>query len=140
MYQNEDQALFRRVNAHLFFVNLFKTPEKAGWHHNDVHKSMFTDTFASGDSISVQMYYMDDFYIRHEDIAVMFVIRDENGKVLADSIAMENLDWRDDLWNGPNYHYCCMTIPNLPTAPGKYTVEIYFNGRTMVSEEFTITE
>jgi len=140
IYQNEDQAFFRKVHAHLFFVNLLKTPEKADWNHQDVHKSMFTTTFASGDKISVEMYYMNNFYIYHEDIAVMTLIRDENGTVLTDTIHMENLDWHDDLWNGPNYHYCDIDIPNVPTEPGKYTVDIYFNGRTMASVEFTITE
>jgi hypothetical protein len=121
-------------------VNLFKTPEKAGWTHEDVHKSMFTTTFAPGDKISVQMYYMNNFYIYHEDIAVMFVIRDENGTVLSDTIHMQNLDWQDGLWNGPNYHYCDLNVPNVPTEPGQYTLDIYFDGKTIVSMEFTIAE
>ena len=140
IYENPDQAFHRRLHNSYFFTNLFKTPQKSGWNHKDISKSMYTSTFASGERISVLMYYMRDFYIRHEDITVMFVIRDENGKVLADHIAMENMDWRDDLWNGPNYHYCGLDIPSVPTQPGKYTLDIYFDGLTITSVDFTITE
>lgn len=140
VYQNEPQAFFRKFHDHHFFTHMFKTPEKANWNHNDVHKSMFTTTFAPGEKISIQMYFMEDFYIRHENIAVMFVIRDENGTVLSDCISLSNMDWRDDLWNGPNYHYCCLDIPKIPTEPGKYTLGVYFNGEAITSVEFTVTE
>ena len=140
VYQNPPQAFYRKVQAAYFFVNMLKTPEKASWNHKDVNQSMYTTTFAPGDPISVLMYYMQDFYIRHEDITVMYVIRDENGTVLADYIAMENLDWRDDMWNGPNYHYCGLNIPLVPTEPGKYSLGIYFDGLAITSVEFTISE
>ena len=140
VYQNAPQAFYRKVQAAHFFVNMLKTPEKQNWNHTDVTSGMYTTTFTSGDGISVLMYYMKDFYIRHEDITVMYVIRDENGNVLSDYIAIEKLDWRDDLWNGPNYHYCGLDVPQVPTEPGKYTLGIYFDGLAMTNLEFTITE
>ena len=140
VYQNAPQAFYRKVQAAHFFVNMLKTPEKQNWNHTDVTSGMYTTTFTSGDGISVLMYYMKDFYIRHEDITVMYVIRDENGNVLSEYIAIENLDWRDDLWNGPNYHYCGLDVPQIPTEPGKYTLGIYFDGLAMTNLEFTITE
>lgn len=140
VYQNVPQAFYRKVQADYFFVNLLKTPEKQNWNHTDVSKAMYTTSFAPGDGISVLMYYMKDFYIRHEDITVMYVIRDENGTILADYIAMENLDWRDDLWNGPNYHYCGLNVPQIPTEPGSYTLGIYFDGLAVTSVGFTIAE
>lgn len=140
IYQNEPQAFYRKLHSHLFFVNLLKTPDKAGWNHNDVGQNMYTTSFASGEGISVLMYYMQDFYIRHENIQVMYVIRDENGNVLSDYIAIENRDWRDDMWNGPNYHYCGIDVPLVPSAPGTYSLGIYFNGLAVCSVNFTITE
>ena len=140
IYQNEDQAFYRKLHYDHFFVHSFKTPEKANWNHNDVYQGMYTNTFAPGEGISVLMYYMKDFYIRHEDVTVMFVIRDENGNVLTDYLSMDNLDWRDDLWNGPNYHYCGLNVPKVPTEPGKYSMGIYFDGLAITSMEFTITE
>lgn len=140
IYQNEDQAFYRKLHYDHFFVHSFKTPEKANWNHNDVYQGMYTNTFAPGEGISVLMYYMKDFYIRHEDVTVMFVIRDESGNVLTDYLSMDNLDWRDDLWNGPNYHYCGLNVPKVPTEPGKYSMGIYFDGLAITSMEFTITE
>lgn len=140
VYRNEDQAFYRDLHSQLFFVNLLKTPEKESWNHNDVNKNMYTTTFAPGESISVLMYYMKDFYIRHENITVMYVIRDENGNVLSEYIAIENMDWRDDLWNGPNYHYAGLDVPQVPTEPGNYSLGIYFDGLAITSVEFTIAE
>ena len=140
VYENPGQAFYRKVQADYFFVNLLKTPAKANWTHQDVYKSMHTTTFAAGDSISILMYFMRDFYIYHEDITVMYVIRDESGTVLADHIAIENLDWRDGLWNGPNYHYCGLDVPSVPAEPGSYTLDVYFDGLVIASVQFTITE
>lgn len=140
IYENKEQAFYRMHQSAYFFANLLKTPQKENWTHNDVHKSQYTTSFHSGDGISVLMYYMKDFYIRHENITVMYVIRDENGTVLADYISRENLDWRDDMWCGPNYHYCALDVPAVPTEPGKYTLGVYFNGLAMTAIEFTISE
>lgn len=140
VYQNAPQAFYRKVQAAHFFVNLLKTPDNDNWNHTHVNQGMYTTSFAPGDGISVLMYYMKDFYIRHEDITVMYVIRDENGLVLSDYIAIENLDWRNDLWNGPNYHYCALDMPLVPTEPGKYSLGIYFDGLAMTAVEFTIEE
>lgn len=140
VYQNIPQAFYREAHAEYFFVNLLKTPGNANWTHSDVSQNMYTTTFKSGEGISVLMYFMKNFYIRHENIQVMYVIRDENGNVLSDYIAMENRDWRDDMWKGRNYHYCGLDVPLLPTDPGNYSLGIYFNGYAVTSVNFTITE
>ena len=140
IYENESQAFYPRVQKEYFFVNMLKTPDAENWTHNNVSKGDYTTTFTSGDSISLLLYYMKDFYIRHENISVLYVIRDENGDVLTDCIGMENLDWRDDMWCGPNYHYCGLDVPSVPTEAGTYTLGVYFNGLAVTNVEFTITE
>jgi hypothetical protein len=121
-------------------VNLLKTPDKANWNHKDVNQGNFTTTFRSGDSISILLYYMVDFYLYREDITITYVIRDDQGNVISDLISMENRDWHDDMWNGPNYHYCGLNIPKVPTEPGTYTLGLYFDGLAITSVQFTITE
>ncbi len=140
VYQNIPQAFYREAHADYFFVNLLRTPGNANWTHSDVNQGMYTNTFKSGEDISVLMYFMKNFYIHHENIQVMYVIRDENGTVLSDYIAIENRDWRDDMWKGRNYHYCGLDVPLLPTEPGSYSLGIYFNGYAVTSVNFTITE
>ena len=140
VYENPDQAFYPQHQAQYFFVNLLKTPAAESWTHANVSRNDYTTTFRSGDGISVLLYYMQDFYIRHENISVMYVIRDAEGKVISDLIGMENLDWRDDMWCGPNYHYCGLDIPLLPTEPGEYSLGLYFNGYAVTAVNFTITE
>ena len=140
VYRNAPQAFYRDLYSQYFFVNMLRTPAKENWNHIDVNQGMYTSSFKSGEGISVLMYFMQNFYIRHENIQVMYVIRDENNNVLADFISMENRDWRDDMWNGPNYHYCGLEVPLVPTEPGNYTLGIYFNGYAVTSLNFTITE
>ncbi len=140
IYENAPQAFYPRVQAEYFFVHLLKTPEVENWTHSNVSQANYTTTFASGEPISVFLYYMKNFYIRHENITVMYVIRDESGKVLTDHIGLENLDWRDDMWRGQNYHYCGLDVPSVPTEAGTYTLGVYFNGYAVTNVEFTITE
>jgi hypothetical protein len=33
-----------------------------------------------------------------------------------------------------------LTIPNMPTEPGSYTVDIYFNGAYVPTQPFNIAE
>ncbi len=140
VYENAAQAFYPKHQAHHFFSDLLPTPEKENWTHADVTKHNYTTTFTSGQKISVLLYYMQDFYIRHENIQVMYVIRNAEGDVLTDMIGVENLDWRDGLWKGANYHYCGLNVPNAPTEPGEYSLGVYFNGLAVTSLEFTITE
>ena len=35
-------------------------------------------------------------------------------------------------------NYCELTIPELPTEPGSYTIELYFNGCTIHTQSFQI--
>ena len=140
IYRNDYQKIFERYHSEFLFVDLLKTPAKENWTHRDVTKRDFTTTFASGDPISIHLYYMVDFYIYHENISLMYVIRDGEGNVISDLISMENRDWQDDMWNGPNYHYCCLDIPKIPAEPGSYNLSLYFNGMAVTSVDFTITE
>ena len=140
LYRNKKQAIFEHYHTSRLFVNLLKTPEKTNWNHNDVYSGNYTTTFCSGDSISMLLYYISDFYLYHEDITIMYVIRDAQGKVVSDLISMENKDWNNDMWNGPNYHYCCLNIPKAPTEPGEYTLSLYFDGGAITTVSFTVTE
>ena len=140
IYYNKKQMIFPNFHSDFLYVNLLKTPEKTNWNHKDVYTSDFTTTFRSGDSISMMLYYMVNYYIYHEDITILYVIRDAEGKVVSDLISIENKDWNDDMWNGPDYHYCCLNIPKVPTEPGEYTLSLYFDGMAITVVNFSVTE
>ena len=140
VYANQNQAFFPGAQAGHFFVDMIRTPDKENWTHTDVTKASYTNTFKAGESAGILLYYTHNFYLHHEDITVMYVIRDESGKVIPEYISIENLDWHDDMWCGRIYHYCGLTIPKVPKAPGKYSLCLYFDGGAITISEFTITE
>ena len=80
------------------------------------------------------------YYVNHEDINILYVIRDADGNVLPQLIAQETQDWYDMWWNtNGEYHYCELDIPEVPTEAGSYTLYIYMNGYTAASVSFTIS-
>lgn len=136
-YANKFQAFYPL--HHQMYINLLKTPENPNWNNSTVGNKDFTTTFTSGDKISMLIYYAHDFYVKHEDITIMYVIRNSEGKVLSEHIGRENVDWRD-LWWGGDYHFAEFDIPSVPTEPGEYTLYLYFDGGAITKVSFTITE
>ncbi len=139
LYNNSYQDLYPGIHPHMLRANLLVTPQVEGWTVSNISGSDYTTTFSSGEEISVMLQYLDDFWLHHEDITVMYVIRNEAGKVLGDHIGIQNLDWKDDMWKGKDYHFCGLDIPSVPTEPGKYSLCLYFDGMAVCILEFTIT-
>jgi hypothetical protein len=66
-------------------------------------------------------------------ITTLFVIRDEAGKIV--SSATKTATWKS-MWSKS---YCELDIPQLPSAAGKYTIEVFFNGMLANKGNFTVT-
>ena len=118
---------------------LLKTPAEEGWTTESVGNDVFTDTFQSGDPISVVLKSSDNFHLPEMDISVLYVIRNGEGKVLSDCIARETVDWKS-LWYDDDYHNCELDLPTVPKEAGNYSVSIYFNNKAVTIANFTITE
>ena len=118
---------------------LVKTPEEEAWTIESIGEDAITDTFQSGDSISVVLKADDKFYLPEMDIDVMYVIRDGDGNVLSALTSTETVDWKE-LWYDDGYQNGELTIPQVPTDPGKYSVSIYFNNLAVTVVSFEITE
>lgn len=118
---------------------LVKTPEQEDWTIESVGDDAITDTFQSGDSISVVLKANDKFYLPEMDIEVMYVIRDDEGNVLSPYISDETVDWKE-LWYDDSYQNGELTIPKIPEEPGEYSVSIYFNNLAVTVVSFVIIE
>ena len=116
--------------------SLCRTPDKEAWTHEDVGKNDYTTSFAAGERASLVLYAGSTFYLKTEDISVTFVIRNADGQVIPSFTRTVTKVWRD-LWPGIG-KYCYLDIPVMPTAEGKYTVEVYFNGATALTKNFSI--
>lgn len=127
------------MSANNIQAYLLKTPEETDWTIESVGDDAITDTFQSGDSISVVLRSIDSFYLPEMDIEVMYVIRNGDGNVLTRYISRETIDWKQ-LWYDDDYHNGELTIPSVPTDPGDYSVSIYFDNLAVTAINFTITE
>lgn len=126
------------LSADKITAHLLKTPEEEGWTIDSIGEDAYTDTFQTGDSISVVLTASDNFYLPEMDIDVMYVIRDAEGSVLSKYVSRETRDWKD-LWYDDDYHNGELTIPEVPEEPGSYSVSIYFDNLAVTVTNFTIT-
>ena len=82
------------------------------------------------------LYTSSRFYLEKDETTVMFVIRNADGMVIPTLVRTKVSPWRD-LW--PNVgKYCYLDVPAMPTEYGDYKLEVYFNGATALSKNFTI--
>ena len=138
-FSNDEDFARYRLRASRIIVNMLATPKK-NWSYKDVSTKDYTTTFKLGQGISILMRAKDDFYIYRDEMHLLYVIRDSEGKVITSLIAEQDAIWYDLWYNKSDYHYCELDLPKIPTEAGTYTVDVYFNGYTMCSLTFTIKE
>lgn len=126
------------LSADKITSRLLVTPQGGKWLADDVEESSFTSSFAPGDKISMVVEGTVKFYVEHEDIDVMYVIRDNDGNPLPALVAQETIDWYDLFYDG-NYQLGELNIPKVPTKSGSYRVDVYFNNSLVTSAPFTIS-
>ena len=121
------------ISAEYFQFSMCLTPNKEDWNRNDLKASDYTNTFAVGQSASFSIRLAHEYDVSPDNITTLFVIRDFESKIIrADT---QNRTWTSMWYQG----YGKMTIPVMPETPGEYTVEIYFNGKYVTTQSFTIT-
>lgn len=90
-------------------------------------------TFNVGDSVSIPVRLGKNYGTSGDNIVSMFVIRDENGNLVS-------CNYNERTWTAMWRKYnCTLELPALPDAPGKFTVEIYFNGCAVKTLDFVVT-
>ena len=121
------------LSASYIDAYLGKTPEGENWNYQDVEKS---NTFTSGASVTMVLNATKKFYTNPENVAITFVIRNSKGQAQVELTNAYTKVWQQ-MWR--NY-YATLNIPAMPTAEGSYTLELYFNGNYVSSNNFTITK
>lgn len=139
-YVCPDGGLFSShgISSYKMTTKLLPTPSEEGWLGDKVSSDTFTDKFTSGQKISAVVVVNANFYLNpREDISVMYVIRDAEGKVIYDLIHEEATEWYAMFFDG-DYHQCELNIPEVPTEPGEYQLDLYFNHAYVNSTPFSI--
>ncbi|MBO4937408.1 MAG: fibronectin type III domain-containing protein [Oscillospiraceae bacterium] len=124
------------ISAEDIQASLCKTPEKDDWTYEDLdNDNDYTTTFAPGEKASLVIYSTKRVGTTKAETVVMYVIRDAEGKVIGELVNTELSPWAD-LWDD---RYAYLTIPELPSEAGSYTVEIYFDNALALSKTLNIS-
>ena len=124
------------MSAERITSSLCRTPDKEGWTYKDVDKTDYTTSYAAGEKASLVLYAGFQFYLNSDETAVTFVIRNADGKIIPTLTRTITKPWRE-LWPGVG-RYCYLDIPAMPSADGQYTLDVYFDGATMLTKNFSI--
>ena len=111
-----------------------RTPSRANWGRYDLDEDDYTTSFSVGESASFLVRSKRDAYYSNQNITTTYIIYDQSGATTF--IAQDTKTWTN-MWSSYN---CKLEIPEMPTQAGEYTVEVYFNGGLVITQDFTITE
>ena len=77
-------------------------------------------------------------YVPSNKVKVLFVFRDSYGNVLPELVTEVTHTWKN-IWISGDVKTGEIEIPVLPTVPGDYQLDLYFNGGVAKTLDFTIT-
>lgn len=134
----KDFSEFKYVPENLL-INLLKTPEDADWHFESIREDDFTMTFHVGDSASMVLQSSTDLYLPSNKVTGLFVFRDSYGNVLPELVHETSYTWKN-IWIDGDQKIGEIDIPILPSSPGNYVLELYFNGCLAAQSGIMIAE
>ena len=109
------------------------TPDGSNWTHEDVEK--FGSTHKAGTPISMVVYAKESVDKSDEKIQVLYVVRNEDGKVMPQLCKVQTKTW-NSLWSS---RYFYPSLPGVINEKGSYTFEVYFNGALALKKTFNLT-
>lgn len=109
-----------------------KTPENPEWTQHDVPEADYKTTFTVGESASFAVRLNHEYNTSPDEIVTLFVIRDSEGNIVSNETQQRT--WTSMWYRG----FGRINIPLMPSTPGTYTVDIYFNGASVTSQAFTV--
>jgi hypothetical protein len=122
------------LSADTITAKMCNTPAKQNWTRDDLKASDYTDVFKSGSKASFLLNAGRTYNTNNDRITVLYVIRDGQGNLISNSYV-------DHIWVNMWYRrYCELDVPEIPSKPGTYSIEIYFNGAHVHSQDFHIVQ
>lgn len=120
------------ISAEHIKFSMCRTPEKEDWVKKDLKKKDYTTEFTIGESASFAIELEHEYNTSADKIITLFLIRDSAGNVISTNTVSSA--WTNMWYKG----FGKLTIPNMPSIAGSYTVEIYFNGQHVTTQSFTV--
>ena len=113
-------------------LRMCKRPGYSSWNRYYLSDSDYTTTFSPNEKISFVAKLEKNYGTSYDGISILYVIRNQEGNIV--SISSQYEAW-SDIWY---YYYGELDVPQVPTVSGDYTMDIYFNGGFITSQDFTI--
>lgn len=136
-YEVDEAAKFSSYNVTADDMSFYmcRTPKKDNWDRFDVPRSDYTETFQIGEKASFLVELWKNPKKSSDKITVTYVISTEDG--IPVSLNTTENTWKK-LWDKK---FCELDIPKMPETAGKYTIDIYFNGKKINKDvlSFSIT-
>lgn len=122
------------INSDKVVFKMCKRPSKENWSYTNVPNSDYTDTFKVGTKAAFVARLRNKYNVSSDVITTMYVIRDESGKLISSETTAQT-------WTSMWYkYYGELDIPSIPSVPGNYTIEVYFNGAWVHEQSFKVIE
>lgn len=121
------------VNRSMMSYHLCSRPEGETWSWKDVSEENYKTTFSVGDRIGIVGELSQACGKSTDTITVLFVIRDESGKLVTYSYT--DIVW-DNMWN--DLLHCALELPDSLGEAGTYTISIYFDEKFVMQETIKI--
>lgn len=120
------------VEASNFQFQMCPTPENPNWGRLDVNETSYTTTFAPGVKASFAITLNHEYDVSYDDILTLVVFRDANGNVV--NTMSHTRAWVNMWYQG----FGKLDLPSLPTTVGNYSIEVYYNGALVTTQNFTV--
>ena len=116
-------------------LKMCNPPASDNWNYKDLYANDYTTSFKVGEKAGFVTRILKYYDTKEEaDVFVLYIIRDQEGNVVL--TCSEERTWIN-LWD---YYFGVLTVPEMPSEAGSYTIEVYFNGGLLGEKEFEITE
>lgn len=120
-------------------IELLKTPAEEDWTYETLTDPSPANTFAVGDPVSIVIRSASTFYLPGYETKVLYVFRNSYGNVLTDLVSEETYFWKN-IWQSGDPKIGELDLPKLPSTPGDYVLQLYFNGKAVTELDLHITE
>ena len=122
------------ITSDKIVFKMCKRPSKNNWSYTSVPDKDYTDTYKVGTKAAFVARLRNKYNTSSDVITILYVIRDANGKLISSETTAQT-------WTSMWYkYYGELDIPSIPSTPGNYTIEVYFNGAWVHDQSFKVVE
>lgn len=108
------------------------TPERENWDRFDVPAEFYRTNYAIGEKASFLVEIWKDYTKSEDEIHICYIVRDKDSMPVSHNTT--TMVWAN-MWDK---RFCELDIPQMPSVAGGYSIDIYFNGYHVTTQEFNI--